>query len=149
MSCPVCFDILGSRSSVVTLPCQHPLCLACLLALQQPACPLCRGDIPEAAAALASSSDDDDDEPAEQVALSRAQDIIARLRIPYDVDLYPSQVMHGTQFAQVMLQLKAFVWLFLPRDRTTAFVTWQSALMSTASDQSKARFSSSIWEALC
>lgn len=40
--CPVCFEESSTRIWVVT-PCNHGMCLACLMRLKRPAnCPLCR-----------------------------------------------------------------------------------------------------------
>lgn len=40
----MCFEELHERV-VCTFPCQHAICLQCLLSLQMSACPLCRRDL--------------------------------------------------------------------------------------------------------
>lgn len=40
----MCFEELHERV-VCTFPCQHAICLHCLLSLHAPACPLCRRDL--------------------------------------------------------------------------------------------------------
>ena len=40
----MCFEELHERV-VCTFPCQHAICLHCLLSLHAPSCPLCRRDL--------------------------------------------------------------------------------------------------------
>lgn len=46
MECPVCFEPLAGRIRAL-LPCEHTLCMRCLLRLRPPRCPLCRADLTE------------------------------------------------------------------------------------------------------
>lgn len=46
MECPVCLEPLAGRIRVL-LPCDHTLCVRCLLRLRPPRCPLCRADLAE------------------------------------------------------------------------------------------------------
>jgi hypothetical protein len=36
--CPVCYE----SAWMTTTPCQHPICVSCLVSLRKPECPLCR-----------------------------------------------------------------------------------------------------------